>query len=97
MIKSRISVEAQTVLPLAVRQHLGVGPGDVVYEIDRPGEVTLRPARSEPKDDAFILFDEWSSAADGDAYAAYPWPRANDGARLSALVHGHGSLPLRPA
>jgi antitoxin PrlF len=73
MIKSRISSRAQTVLPTAVRQHLHVGAGDdVVYEIVKPGEVILRRAPGPARDDPFVLFDEWASAADEDAFADLP-------------------------
>jgi antitoxin PrlF len=72
MIKSRISSRAQTVLP-TVRQHLQVGAGDdVVYEIVKPGEVILRRAPGPARDDPFVLFDEWASAADEDAFADLP-------------------------
>jgi len=73
MIKSRISSKAQTVLPRAVRQHLGVEPGDdLVYEITAAGEVVLRASRKAVLEDPFALFGEWSSAADEEAYADLP-------------------------
>lgn len=71
-ITSRLSVKAKTVLPSAVRQHLHVGPGDVIeYEL-REGFVVVRPALPRPGsgDDPFNTFAEWSSPADEAAYGA---------------------------
>lgn len=73
MIKSRLSAKAQTVLPVAVRQHLGVGPGDeLIYDITRAGEVTVRSACAAAREDPFALFLEWSTEADEQAYASLP-------------------------
>ena len=73
MIKSWISAKAQTVLPVAVRQHLGVCPGDeIIYEITGPGEVTVRRAFAAAGEDPFALFVEWSTEADEQAYAGLP-------------------------
>lgn len=70
-ITSRLSVKAQTVLPRAVRDHLGIGPGDEIeYEL-REGCAVVRPRRhpERPKDDPFVLFTEWSGPADEEDYA----------------------------
>jgi bifunctional DNA-binding transcriptional regulator/antitoxin component of YhaV-PrlF toxin-antitoxin module len=67
---SKVTVESQTVLPVAVCEHLGIGPGDEIeYEL-RDGFAVLRPSRprSTEKDDPFAVFAEWSSPADEAAY-----------------------------
>ncbi|WP_404381735.1 type II toxin-antitoxin system PrlF family antitoxin [Caenispirillum salinarum] len=62
MISSKLTSKAQTVLPVAVREYLGVGPGDeLVYEL-KDGQVVLRARKRE--DDPFVHFDEWSSDED---------------------------------
>lgn len=69
-ITSKVSVKSQTVLPVAVREHLGIGPGDEIeYEL-RDGFAVLRPSRrhSAEKDDPFAVFAEWSGPADEAAY-----------------------------
>jgi antitoxin PrlF len=69
-ITSKLSVKAQTVLPLAVREHLHVGPGDEIEYDLREGFVLVRPVKRPPKpnDDPFRLFTEWASPADEAAY-----------------------------
>jgi antitoxin PrlF len=68
VITARLSAKAQTVIPKAIRDQLGVGPGDVIVFEVRDGEVVLRPLRRPSSDDPFAVFHEWSSAADEDAY-----------------------------
>lgn len=69
MITSRISSKAQTTVPQAVRNALGLREGDeLVYEI-RDGRVTLTKARTTVHDDPFATFNEWDSEADRRAYA----------------------------
>ena len=69
-ITSRLSVKAQTVLPQAVREHLGIGPGDEIeYEL-RDGCAVVRPIRRKrPVEDPFAVFTEWSGPADEEDYA----------------------------
>ncbi|HZW15222.1 MAG TPA: type II toxin-antitoxin system PrlF family antitoxin [Brevundimonas sp.] len=69
MITSRITSKAQTTVPQAVRNALGLREGDeLAYEI-RDGQVTLTKARSDVQDDPFATFEEWDSEADRRAYA----------------------------
>ena len=69
MITSRITSKAQTTVPQAVRNALGVREGDeLAYEIT-DGRVVLTKARPAPTDDPFAEFDEWNSEADRKAYA----------------------------
>ena len=69
MITSRITSKAQTTVPQAVRNALGVREGDeLAYEI-ADGRVVLTKARPSPVEDPFAEFDEWTSEADRKAYA----------------------------
>lgn len=69
MIVSRITSKAQTTVPQAVRNALGLRPGDdIAYEI-RDGQVLLTKARPSAQDDPFAAFDEWAGEADRKAYA----------------------------
>jgi antitoxin PrlF len=64
---SKVSVKSQTVLPRAVRDELGINPGDTLrYRLTEQG-VLIDKAPSEA-DDPFATFSEWSSAADEKAY-----------------------------
>ncbi|MFT4955543.1 MAG: antitoxin PrlF [Brevundimonas sp.] len=69
MITSRLTSKAQTTIPQAVRNALGLKEGDeLAYEIT-DGRVTLIKARAPVQDDPFATFDEWDSDADRRAYA----------------------------
>lgn len=69
MITSRLTSKAQTTVPQAVRNALGLREGDdLAYEI-KDGRVTLTKARAPAHDDPFATFDEWDSDADRRAYA----------------------------
>ena len=69
MITSRLTSKAQTTIPQAVRNALGLKEGDeLAYEI-RDGQVTLIKARAPVQDDPFATFDEWDGEADRQAYA----------------------------
>lgn len=69
MITSRLTSKAQTTVPQAVRQALGLREGDeLAYEI-RNGRVTLTKARPAAQDDPFATFDEWDSETDRRVYA----------------------------
>ena len=63
---ARLSSKSQLVLPQAVRRQLGAGPGDTIVFHYGPDGVRIEKAKSE--DDPFATFDEWSSAADDEAY-----------------------------
>ena len=65
---SKVSVKSQTVLPRAVREKLGVRPGDTLrYRLTKEG-VLLDKSSPAEADDSFGAFSEWSSAADDKAY-----------------------------
>lgn len=64
---SKVSVKSQTVLPRAVRESLGIKPGDTLrYRLTEDG-VLVDKAPAEA-DDPFAAFSEWSSEADEKAY-----------------------------
>jgi antitoxin PrlF len=65
---SRITSKAQTVIPKAVRDKLGLKPGDLVRYVVEGNRVTIERAKTEAEDDPFATFSEWSSKADEDAY-----------------------------
>lgn len=71
MISSKLSVKSQTVIPTAVRQHLGIGPGDSLEYDLVDGAVIVRPKRAASRlsDNPFATFEEWASEADEEAYA----------------------------
>jgi antitoxin PrlF len=71
MIHSRITSKAQTTIPRAVREALGIVPGDeVAWEID--GDRVFL-SRATPTNDPFVgnlaAFTEWATEADRKAFA----------------------------
>lgn len=67
-VTARVSTKAQLVLPKRIRERLGISPGDLVRFVERDGSVVIERLEREPAEDPFALFDEWSSAADAEAY-----------------------------
>ena len=67
-VTARVSTKAQLVLPKRIREKLGINPGDLVRFVERDGAVVIERLERESADDPFALFDEWSSAADAEAY-----------------------------
>ncbi len=68
--RSKISVKSQTVLPRAVREQLGLRPGDtLVYVFDERG-ILLEKALPPNEEDPFASFTEWASIEDDEAYAS---------------------------
>ena len=65
MIHSRITSKAQTTIPRAVREALGLRGGDeVAYEIEGDCAVIRRYNPADPFDNPFVHFTEWASEAD---------------------------------
>lgn len=65
MIHSRITSKAQTTIPRAVREALGVGQGDDLrYQIDGDRVILTRMPSGDPFDDPFAEFTEWAGEAD---------------------------------
>jgi len=70
MIQSRISSKAQTTIPRAVREALGVKEGDVLaYEIEGDRVVLRRAGASDMFVGNFSTFTEWDTEADRKAFA----------------------------
>jgi antitoxin PrlF len=67
---SRITSKAQTVIPKAVRDRLGLKPGDLVRYVIQGKRISIERARTEAEDDPFATFDEWASDADEKAYGS---------------------------
>jgi antitoxin PrlF len=65
MIHSRITSKAQTTIPRAVREALGLREGDEVsYEIEGDRVVIRRYNPADPFDNPFAHFTEWAGEAD---------------------------------
>jgi antitoxin PrlF len=65
---SKITSKSQTVIPKAVREKLGLRPGDLLrYKLEKNG-VTIERVHDEMQDDPFATFTEWASEADERAY-----------------------------
>jgi antitoxin PrlF len=68
MITSKLANNAQTTIPLPVREALRLDEGDeLAYQIDGDRVVLTKVTRRIH--DPFGTFDEWSSEADARAYA----------------------------
>lgn len=65
---SKLTSKAQTVIPKAVREKLGLRPGDLVRYVFEGKHVTIERAPRAAEDDPFATFTEWASEADGEAY-----------------------------
>jgi antitoxin PrlF len=68
MLKARLGVKAQVVLPKPVREVLGLKPGDEFAFVIREHEVRVVRAPAEG-DDPFACFTEWATEADRKGYA----------------------------
>jgi antitoxin PrlF len=68
LLKARLGVKAQIVLPKPVRDILRIKPGDEFAFLIRDQEVRVvrAPAQGE---DPFACFTEWASEADRKGYA----------------------------
>ena len=68
MLRARLGVKAQVVLPKPVREVLGLAPGDEFAFVISGSEVKV--VRAPPAgDDPFACFTEWASEADRKGYA----------------------------
>ncbi len=70
MIMSKLTSKAQTTIPQAVRNALGLRPGDeLAYVIEEGRAIVTRYEGRGIAEDPFATFSEWDSAADAEAYA----------------------------
>ena len=65
---SRLTSKSQTVIPKAVREKLGLKPGDLVRYVFEGRRVVIERAKTEADDDPFATFNEWAGDADEKAY-----------------------------
>lgn len=65
---SRLTSRSRTIIPAAVRERLGVGPGDVLRYVETVDGILIEKARKR-EDDPFATFSEWATEADDEAYA----------------------------
>jgi antitoxin PrlF len=65
---SRITSKSQTVIPKAVRDRLGLKPGDLVRYVIQGKRISIERARTAMDANPFATFDEWASDADENAY-----------------------------
>ena len=68
LLKARLGVKAQCVLPKPVRDVLGIKPGDQFAFVIRDHEVRVVRAPAQG-DDPFACFAGWASEADRKGYA----------------------------
>jgi antitoxin PrlF len=72
MITSKLTSKAQTTIPQAVRNALGVKPGDEIAYAIADGHVLLTKAakhrRGAPFEDPFAFFGEWDTPEDDEAF-----------------------------
>jgi antitoxin PrlF len=67
-ILSKISVKSQTVIPAAVREKLGIGPGDILrYTMTAQG-VLIDRAPLPYDGDPFVAFHEWATPEEDEAW-----------------------------
>jgi antitoxin PrlF len=69
MITSKLTSKAQTTIPQPIRAALHLKEGDTIAYAITGEKVILSRAPTQPVDDPFANFDEWSSEADRRAYA----------------------------
>jgi antitoxin PrlF len=65
---SRLTSKAQTVIPKAVREKLGLKPGDLLRYVVEGNRIVIEKVRAEAEDDPFAAFTEWASEADEQAF-----------------------------
>ncbi|MBV9111587.1 MAG: type II toxin-antitoxin system PrlF family antitoxin [Hyphomicrobiales bacterium] len=71
MITSKITSKAQTTIPQAVRDVLGLRKGDKIVYIIEDRRVIMSKGKANPPCDPFTTFEEWNSHADRKAYADF--------------------------
>jgi antitoxin PrlF len=68
IVRARLGVKSQMVLPKPVREVLGLAPGDEFAFVINGDEVRVARAPATG-DDPFACFTEWASEADRKGYA----------------------------
>ncbi|MBI4185327.1 MAG: transcriptional regulator [Proteobacteria bacterium] len=67
LVASRLGAGGRTVVPRAVREALGIAPGDEIGYVIEDGRVELVRLRSKGEN-PFAAFGEWDSEADREGY-----------------------------
>jgi antitoxin PrlF len=66
-VTSKLTSKAQTVVPRAIREELGLRPGDTLrYRITKSGVIIDK--RPPGDDDPFVEFVEWAGQEDDEAF-----------------------------
>ncbi len=65
---SKVSVKSQTVLPVEVREHLAIRPGDRLRYRITPDGIRIDKAPLDDED-PFVAFTEWAGPIDDEDYA----------------------------
>ncbi|HXZ01094.1 MAG TPA: AbrB/MazE/SpoVT family DNA-binding domain-containing protein [Stellaceae bacterium] len=68
VVRTRLGIKAQIVLPKPVRDALGLKPGDALAFVIHGHEVKIIPIPAAAND-PFACFTEWASEADRKGYA----------------------------
>lgn len=67
---AKVDADSRVLLPAAVRQRLGLTPGDSLRFVLEAGEIRIERAPSaDVLDDCFATFTEWASDDDDRAYS----------------------------
>jgi antitoxin PrlF len=66
---AKITAKHQITLPKEVRERLQAQRGEAVEFLIDGETIVVRKAQTERQDDPFLLFTEWASAEDEQAYA----------------------------
>ena len=69
LVDAKLSSKSQVVVPRAIRELLRIGPGDRVRFVEEDGRIVLVKPAPELGENPFVLFEEWASEADQEAYA----------------------------
>jgi antitoxin PrlF len=65
---SKVTSKSQTVIPRAIREKLGLEPGDTLNYLETDQGILIEKARVL-EEDPFATFSEWNTEADERAYA----------------------------
>lgn len=68
LILSKLSTKSQTVIPIEIRQFLGLKVGDSIRYIKRNNRIEIEKVKVAIDDDPFMAFAEWASDNDENAY-----------------------------
>lgn len=69
MILSKLTSNARTTIPQAVRNALRLRDGDEIVYVIADDHVVITKAGLAPAHDTFVTFEEWDSEADQRAFA----------------------------